>query len=86
MARLSIDLTDQQHRDLKAVAALQGKTIKQFALSRLFAEDTSDKTDVAWEEFRLFIGKRVEEALAGEFSDMTAEEIINDELNRDEAA
>lgn len=29
MSRLTIDLSDQQHQSLKALAALQGKTIKQ---------------------------------------------------------
>lgn len=36
MSRLSIDLTDQQHQSLKALAALQGKTIRQYAVERLF--------------------------------------------------
>ncbi|WP_210417050.1 hypothetical protein [Brenneria corticis] len=29
MSRLTIDLTEHQHQSLKALAALQGKTIKQ---------------------------------------------------------
>nr|WP_312609110.1 hypothetical protein [Agrobacterium pusense] len=36
MSRLTIDITDQQHQSLKALAALQGKTIKQYVLERLF--------------------------------------------------
>lgn len=28
MSRLTIDITDQQHQSLKALAAMQGKTIK----------------------------------------------------------
>src|SRR3546814_9357519 len=39
MSRLTIDMTDQQHQSLKALAALQGKTIKQYALERLFPTD-----------------------------------------------
>jgi len=35
MSRLTIDMTDQQHQSLKAMDALQGKTIKQYALERL---------------------------------------------------
>jgi hypothetical protein len=35
MSRLTIDITSQQHQNLKAMAALQGKTI-QYALERLF--------------------------------------------------
>jgi hypothetical protein len=29
MSRLAIDITDQQHQSLKALAAFQGKTIRQ---------------------------------------------------------
>ena len=36
MSRLTIDVTEQQHQALKAMAALQGKTIKQYATERLF--------------------------------------------------
>lgn len=37
MSRLTIDVTEQQHQALKAMAALEGKTIKQYALERLFS-------------------------------------------------
>ena len=36
MSRLTIDISDQQHQNLKALAALQGKTIRQYTLERLF--------------------------------------------------
>ncbi len=39
MSRLTIDITDQQHQSPKALAALQGKTIKQYAIERLFPSD-----------------------------------------------
>ena len=48
MSRLTIDITDQQHQSLKALAALQGKTIKQYALERLFPGDAD--ADQAWQE------------------------------------
>lgn len=36
MSRLTIDMTEQQHQSLKALAALEGKTIKQYTIERLF--------------------------------------------------
>ena len=33
----TIEVTEQQHQNIKALAALQGKSIKEFALQRLFA-------------------------------------------------
>jgi uncharacterized protein (DUF1778 family) len=39
MSRLTIDVSDQQHQALKALAALEGKSIKQYTLERLFPSD-----------------------------------------------
>ena len=50
MSRLTIDITDQQHQSPKALAALQGKTIKQYALERLFPGDAD--ADQAWQELK----------------------------------
>ncbi|MBF1236753.1 MAG: antitoxin, partial [Lautropia mirabilis] len=47
MSRLTIDITEQQHQSLKAMAALQGKTIKQYALERLFPGAAD--ADQAWQ-------------------------------------
>ncbi len=40
MSRLTIDITEQQHKALKAMAALEGKTIRQYALEKLFPPAT----------------------------------------------
>lgn len=37
--RLSIDLNEQQHQAIKAYAALNGMTIKDFVIARVFTED-----------------------------------------------
>ena len=42
MSRLTIDITDHQHQSLKARAALQGKTIRQYALERLFPDPAGE--------------------------------------------
>jgi hypothetical protein len=36
MTRMSIELTDDQHRKIKVFASLQGKTIKEVVLENLF--------------------------------------------------
>ncbi len=78
MSRLTIDLSDQQHKCLKAVAAMQGKTIKQYVIERLFEPDCDE--DQAWEEFKAFIGKRVDSGLAGAISPRTFDEIVEAEF------
>lgn len=47
MSRLTIDVTDQQHQALKARAALEGKTIRQYALERLFPPAADEATSMA---------------------------------------
>ena len=78
MSRLTIDITDQQHQSLKALAALQGKTIKQYALERLFPGDIDGEQ--AWEELKTLMNKRVSEGLAGKLSTKTVGEILDEEI------
>ncbi|WP_417490445.1 antitoxin [Maricaulis sp.] len=78
MSRLTIDMTDQQHQSLKALAALQGKTIKQYALERLFPGDTD--AERAWQELKTLLEARIEEAQAGKVSARSIGEILDEEL------
>ncbi|EJG5926602.1 antitoxin [Salmonella enterica] len=81
MSRLTIDITDQQHQILKALAALQGKTIKQYALERLFPGDTD--ADQAWQELKTLLGNRINNGIAGKVSARSIGEILDEELGED---
>lgn len=78
MSRLTIDISDQQHQSLKALAALQGKTIKQYALERLFPGDL--EADQTWQELKALLGARVNDGLAGKLSTKSVGEILDEEL------
>ncbi|MBC2774716.1 antitoxin [Rhizobium sp. AQ_MP] len=78
MSRLTIDITDKQHQSLKALAALQGKTIKQYALERLFPGDFEGER--AWEELKTLMNTRISEGLAGKLSTKTVGEILDEEI------
>jgi len=77
MSRLTIDITDQQHQALKAMAALAGKSIKQFTLERLFPSGSEDQ---AAEELRALLAERVAEAQRGEYAQGTISEIAEETL------
>jgi uncharacterized protein (DUF1778 family) len=64
MSRLTIDMTEQQHQALKATAALQGKSLKAYAIERLFplAADEGQVLD----ELRALLSERLAEAQRGE--------------------
>ncbi|RWX14159.1 antitoxin [Rhizobium hidalgonense] len=83
MSRLTIDITDQQHQSLKALAALQGKTIKQYALERLFPDDANGER--AWEELKTLMNTRINDGLAGKLSTKTVGEILGEEIAEDRA-
>ena len=78
MSRLTIDISDQQHQSLKAMAALQGKTIRQYALERLFPDDADGEK--AWQELKTLLGARIDEGLAGKVSGKRIEEVLDEEL------
>ena len=73
MSRLTIDMTEQQHQALKAMAALEGKTIKQYTLERLFSARQPDHD--ALDEIRALLAKRVEQAQRGELVKASITEI-----------
>ncbi|EAM4819204.1 antitoxin [Salmonella enterica subsp. enterica serovar Sandiego] len=83
MSRLTIDITDQQHQSLKALAALQGKTIKQYALERLFPGDAD--ADQAWQELKKMLGNRINNGLEGKVSTKSIGDILDDELSGERA-
>lgn len=83
MSRLTIDITDQQHQSLKALAALQGKTIRQYTLERLFPGDVD--ANQAWQELKTLLGNRINDGLAGKVSTKSIGEILDEELARDRA-
>jgi hypothetical protein len=83
MSRLTIDMTDRQHQSLKALAALEGKTIKQYTLERLFPDAAG--VDQAWRELQSLLEKRIDEGLAGAVSTKSIGEILDEELPEDRA-
>jgi hypothetical protein len=73
MVRLTIDMTNQKYHALKAMAALEGKTIKRFALERLFPADSSGSE--ALEPMKALLAERVAQAQRGELADGSVMEI-----------
>ena len=84
MSRLTIDITDQQHQNLKALAALQGKTIRQYAIERLFPDDVVG--DSAWLELKALLAARVEAGLTGKVSNKNVAQILGEELAQERGA
>ena len=84
MRRLTIEITNQQHQSLKALAALEGKTIRQYTIERLFAPGGS--RDQAWLELKALLAERIAKGLAGDVSEKSINTIIDEELTGDSRA
>ena len=84
MSRLTIDITDQQHQSLKALAALQGKTIKQYAVERLFPIAAGEEQ--AWQELKALLGQRIADGLAGQVSAKSIDAIVEEEFGGNKRA
>ena len=81
MSRLTIDMTEQQHQTLKAMAALEGKTIKQFTLERLFETKKVDRNSL--DDIRALLAERVAQAQRGEINQSSISEIAEQTIRAD---
>ena len=79
MSRLSIDVTDQQHQSLKVLAALQGKTIKEYASERLFPSESEEQT--ALNELKSLLAVRIAEVDKNDVDTRSITEIAETTLN-----
>ena len=82
MSRLTIDVTDQQHQALKAFAALEGKSIKQYALERLFPSDEQQ----AMQELKALLQSSLASAELDEAAPLSATDIADEALREPGAA
>ncbi|MEF8724860.1 MAG: antitoxin [Candidatus Accumulibacter delftensis] len=78
MSRLTIDVTDQQHQSLKVMAALQGKSIREYALERLFPPASDEQQ--AFRDLKALLEERIVESQKGEVVARSLTEIAEDAL------
>lgn len=85
MPRLSIDISQEDHQKLKAIAALKGQSLKDYVLGRALGDapaldDMSE--DQAFMALANFLEPRVEQARRGELSGKSLDEIRREERKR----
>jgi hypothetical protein len=77
-SRISIDVTPGQHKRLKAMAALSGKSLKDYVLERTLLQ--SDE-DFALRELESLLAPRIESARSGRLLDDSVESIFSEVAN-----
>lgn len=80
MSRLSIELTNEQHQMLKAVAAMNGNTIREYVLSRILPA-VSEEAE-ALKELESFLMPRLNDAQRGNTVSLSATQIFEETLNK----
>ena len=76
MSRLSIDLTPEQHQKIKAIAAMQGKSIKEYVLNQILP--TSSDEEMALHELEDFLDERAKSVKTGKISQKSVKEIFQE--------
>jgi hypothetical protein len=71
--RLSIEVTPAQHQRLKAAAALQGKSIKDYVLERTLPDGDEES---ALKALETFLAPRIHAAEQGNHASRTVDEIF----------
>src|SRR6266850_2262628 len=75
MSRISIDVTEEEHKRLKALAALKGISLKDYLLkSALDSRDEDEEKALA--ELEAFLDDRIRRANAGKISRRTVGDIF----------
>ena len=76
MSRISIDVTAREHQKLKAMAALQGKSIKDYVIERTLGLDEDRSEAAALKELEVLLDTRIRSAQNGAVSQRTVGEIF----------
>ncbi len=78
MSRISIDVTSEEHQKLKAMAALQGKSIKDYVIERTLGAEGDKSQEAALEELESLLDERMRGAQNGSRSQRTVGAIFQD--------
>lgn len=79
MSRLSIELTPEQHQKIKAIAALNGSSIRDYVLQRILPSE--DEEAAALKELEDFLAPRIQSAQSGETVSTTAQAVFEQVLS-----
>ena len=75
MSRISIDVTEDQHKRLKALAALKGVSLKDYLLENALDSRGNDE-EKALAELESFLDDRLRKARGGKISKRKVSEIF----------
>ncbi|HEY2082278.1 MAG TPA: antitoxin [Verrucomicrobiae bacterium] len=78
MSRISIDVTPEEHKKLKAMAALKGKSIKDYVIDRTLGAEGDREQESALAALESLLDARIRGAKNGAVSRRTVGAIFKD--------
>ena len=76
MSRITIDVTPDQHKRLKAIAALSGQSLKDYVLEKTLPLEEDEQA--AMDELLKYLKPRIAQAKRGEVVNQSVEEIFQE--------
>lgn len=76
MSRITIDVTSDQHKRLKAIAALSGQSLKDYVLEKTLPLEEDEQA--AMDELLEYLKPRIAQARRGEVVNQSVEEIFQE--------
>jgi hypothetical protein len=78
VSRLSIEVTPEQHQLLKAMAALQGKSIKDFILDKVLPQQAEEQPqNYSVKQLETLLQQRLTSAYNGNYSEQSVTDIFD---------
>jgi hypothetical protein len=78
VSRISIEVSPEEHKRLKALAALEGQSIEEFILRRTLAASRGSDEEQAVLALEAILEERIRKAEAGEVSDQTVSDVFEE--------
>ena len=76
MSKITIDITPDQHKRLKTIAALSGQSLKDYVLEKALPFEPDEQT--AMDELIQYLKPRIEEARRGKVVNQSVEHIFQE--------
>lgn len=82
MSRLVIDMSVEEHQQIKTLAAMRGMTIKEFVLGQIFPLDISAEEEQAWRQLQEVLSNRISQAEKGGIANKSFSQITDEVIKQ----
>lgn len=78
MSRIIVEVSGEQHQVIKALAAVEGKSIKDYVLERILPPSDTEDQSAAWSELKTLLEQRIKNAKDNGISSKSVSDITEE--------